>query len=112
IPVLHLPASSRIPAKRFTRQSQAPKKGDGSALARRADERLHVVKVAFEGAAPGGGQAELGPRDAPLEGLGAGDVLRVLELARVDAEVAVRGFEQLLELVEGERRVDGGGASA
>ena len=37
----------------------------------------------------------------------AGDVAGLFELARVDAEVAVGGFEQAAEVVEAERVVDG-----
>src|SRR5687768_3447516 len=62
---------------------------DRSALPGGADERLHVVEVPLERATAGGGELVLRTRDASLERLGAGDVLRVLELARVDAQVAV-----------------------
>src|SRR5690349_14324797 len=86
------------------------KKGStGRALAasRSMDEGLHVVQVALQRLAAGGGEAVLRARHAAVEGLGAGDVAGVLELARVHAEVAVRGLEQPLKVVEGERIVDG-----
>src|SRR5262249_41160486 len=47
-------------------------------------------------------QAVFGPRHAAVERLVAGDVLRVLELARVDAQVAVGGLQQPLQVVERE----------
>src|SRR5215218_7936891 len=78
-----------------------------SALPGGADERLHVVEIPLERATAGGGELVLRSGDATLERLGAGDVLRVLELARVDAQVAVGGVHQSLEIVEGERLVDG-----
>ncbi len=59
---------------------------------------------------PAGAQPVLGARHPALERLGAHDVVRLLELARVHAEVAVGGVEQPLELVEGERLVHRQGA--
>src|ERR1041384_1242986 len=67
------------------------------------DQGLHVVQMPLQRPPPRGGQAVLRPRDAAVERLGAGDVVRVLELAGVDAEIAVGQLEQRLELVEGER---------
>src|SRR5215208_3948720 len=77
---------------------------------RHLDERFHVVHVAPQRRAAVDRQAELGARHAPLEGLRTRDVAGVLELARVDAEVAVGRAEELLELVEGERLAAGEGA--
>src|SRR6476620_2849268 len=54
---------------------------DGSALPRGADQRCHLVEIALEGTAAGGGEAVLRTRHAPLERLGAGDVGGILELA-------------------------------
>src|SRR5262249_55526114 len=79
-------------------------------LTGRPDERFHVVEVALERAPSGRRQAILGLRQAPLEGLRARDVLGVLELARVDAEVPVGRLQELLEIVERERLVDREGA--
>src|SRR5690606_3710382 len=50
-----------------------------------------------------------GSRHAPVEGLGARDVRRILELACVHAQVAVRRVEERLQLVEREGLVDGEG---
>src|SRR5712691_2694240 len=68
------------------------KNAGDSARAHGPDERFHVVEVARERAAAGLGEAVLGARHAAGEGLRALDVVRVLELARVDAQVAVRGL--------------------
>src|SRR5689334_6629165 len=78
-------------------------RGCRSALARGANERFHVVEIAFEGATAGRGDGVLRLRHASLEGLRARDVLGLLQLARVDAEISVRGIEELLEIVEAER---------
>ena len=75
-----------------------------------ANPFLHLVEVLGEGAAAGGGQAVFGARDAPLKKLDAGDVLRFLEFAGVNAEIAVGGFEDALEVVEAERIVGREGA--
>jgi hypothetical protein len=79
-------------------------------LAGDADQSFHVVQIFFERAAAGGGEAIFGFRHAAVEGFGATEIAGVLELARVNAEVAVGGAEQLLEFVESERFVDGKGA--
>src|SRR5690606_30976014 len=70
------------------------------------DDRFHVVQVTLQRAPPLCRQAVLGARDAPLEGLDAFDVAGLLEAARVHAQVAVRGTEETLEVVEAERVVD------
>src|SRR5207247_9788423 len=78
------------------------KKSSPSACARRADQRFHVVEVALERPPAEGGESVFRLGDSGLERLDARDVLRVLELARVDAEIAVARLEQRLELVERE----------
>src|SRR5205085_12591883 len=78
------------------------KKKVRSACARRANQRFHVIEVAPERPPAEGGETVFGFRDAGFEGLLAADVLRVFELARVHAEVAVARFEQCLELIEGQ----------
>ena len=64
-------------------------------------------EVLLERAAAGGGEAVFGPRHAARERLLAGDVLRVFELAGVDAQVAVGRVQQPLEIVERQPIVDG-----
>src|SRR5262245_11448052 len=71
--------------------------------ARRADDRLHVIEIALEGPAAVRREPVLGPRAPAFEGLGARHVLRLLELAGVDAQVAVRRLHQRLEIVEAQR---------
>src|SRR6266849_10566068 len=72
-------------------------------VSRGPDQRFHVVEVSGELAAAQGSEPVLRPRPPAFEGLGADDVMGVLELAAVDGEVAIRGLEQGLELVERER---------
>src|SRR6266566_6203943 len=85
------------PQKKGTRRSPPERAASG------ADQRLHVVEVTAELAPPDVGQAVLGPRPPALEALGAHDVLGFFELATVGGEIAVRGLEERLELVEAER---------
>src|SRR3954471_15610792 len=61
-----------------------------------------MIEIALERPPAEGGETVFGFGDAVFERLLAADVLRVFELARVDAEVAVARLEQRLELVEGE----------
>jgi len=75
-----------------------------------ADPLFHLVQVFGESAAAGGGEAVLGAGDAGFEKFVAGDVFGFFEFAGVDAEVAVGGFEDALEVVEAERIVGGEGA--
>src|ERR1700704_2387590 len=88
----------------FAKQStQAPRnawKGAASPLASGVDDRFHAFEVALQGAAAGVGQPVLRLRHPPLEVLLAGDVAGLFQLAGVDAQVAVRRLEQLLEVVE------------
>src|SRR5436309_13517115 len=78
------------------------KKESTSAGARSADQRFHVVEVALERPPAEGGESVFRLGDSGLERFVARDVAGVLELARVDAEIAVARLEQGLELVEGE----------
>ena len=71
---------------------------------------LHLVEVLGEGAAAGGGEAVFGARDAGFEKFYAGNVVGLFELAGVDAEVAVGGLEDALEVFEAEAFVGGEGA--
>ena len=75
-----------------------------------SDPGFHLVEIFGQGAAAGGGQAVFGAGDASFKKFQAGNVLRLFELAGVDAEVSVGGFEHALEIVEAERIVGGEGA--
>src|SRR5215467_3470 len=72
-----------------------------------ADPFLHLIEVLGEGAAAGGGEAVFGARDASFEKFYAGNVLGLFELAGVDAQVAVGGFQDTLEVVEAQGFVGG-----
>src|SRR5437879_3884880 len=91
----------------FIKSLRKKKWGPASALPRDANQRLHMVEVPLQRLAPGGREPVHRLGHTPVEGLAAGDVLRVLELARVDAEVAVARFEQCFQLAEGEALADG-----
>src|SRR2546423_7355549 len=78
-----------------------------SALPRGANQRFHMVQVALEGTAADSRQSILRLRHPASEGFRACDVFGLLELARVDAEIAVGRLHQLLEITEAERVVDG-----
>jgi len=75
-----------------------------------ADPFFHLIEVFGESAAAGGGEAIFGAGDAAFEKLYAGNVLGFLELAGVDAEIAVGGLQDTLEIVEAEGVVGGEGA--
>src|SRR5689334_13332564 len=71
------------------------------------DQSLHVIEITFERAPAGGAQAIVGARRASVEGLPAHDVAGFLELAGVQAEVAIGGAQEVLELAERKRFVGG-----
>src|SRR5512146_409830 len=79
--------------------------GTAPAVPHGTDQGFHVVEVMLECLASRGAQPVFRAGEAPLEGLGAGYVPRLLELPGVDAEIAVGRLEQAFELVEGERLV-------
>ena len=58
-------------------------------------------------AAAGGSQTIFGARDAGFEIFQAGDVFGFFELAGVDAEVAVGGFQNTFEVIEAEAGIGG-----
>src|SRR6185312_8768590 len=75
-------------------------KGAASPFPGGVDDRFHALEIALQGAAAGVGQPVLRLRHPSLEVLLAGDVAGLFQLAGVNAEVAVRRLEQLLEIVE------------
>src|SRR5688500_4621719 len=93
-------------------KSVRKKKGDGLslAIAGRANESFHVIEIALERAPPGTRQPILRSRHPSLERFRAADVLGVLQLAGVDAEVAIGCLHELLQVVEAELIVHGEGA--
>src|SRR6185437_7285675 len=72
---------------------------------RRLDHRLDVLEVPIERLAAHGRQPVFRLRAPPVEGLRALDVARLLEFARMRAEVPIADIEQRLQLIEGELRV-------
>ena len=73
------------------------------ALACGADESFHVIEVPLERSPSECRETILRLRHAAFERFRAGDVLRLLELSRVHAEIPVGGVHQLLEIAEAER---------
>src|SRR5436190_1089020 len=66
-----------------------------------------MIEIGLECFASRTAQPVLGFRDAPFEVFLARDVLPFLELARMNAEIAVGSLEQILQLVECHRIVHG-----
>src|SRR5439155_11164656 len=77
------------------------------ALARGPDQRLHLIEITLERLPARRRQPVLRLGKTSDEELRARHVLRFLEFARVHAKVSVGRVEQLLEVVETERFVDG-----
>src|SRR5262245_49103265 len=97
-------------AKRRAGARRARQASERLARAGCPDQSLHVIEIAFERAAAGGAQAIVGAGRAAFERLLADDVAGLLELARVQAEIAVGGAQQILELAKRKRLVGGQGA--
>ena len=70
-----------------------------------ADPLFHLIEIFGQGSSAGGGQAIFGARNASFKKLDAGNVLGLLELAGVHAEIAVGGLEHALKVVEAQRIV-------
>ena len=76
-------------------------------VAGEADPVFHLIEVVGEGAAAGGGEAVFGAGEAGFEIFQAGNVFGLFELAGMDAQVSVGGFEDAFEVGETEARVGG-----
>jgi hypothetical protein len=92
----------------FQRRKRTPERN--LAVARGANQCLHMIEIFFQRAAAVRSDAVLRFRQPVRERLGARDVAGVFEFASVNAEIAVRYDEELLEFVECERFVDCKGA--
>ena len=77
------------------RQSDDPASAERS-VSDRLDDRFHVHQVLLERAPAGGGETVFRPRDAAVERLFARDVFGILELPRVDAQIAVGRLQEAL----------------
>src|SRR5438105_2599118 len=67
------------------------------------DDLLHLVEISFQSFASLRGNSILGTRYAAFETLGAHHVVCILELARMDAQIAISCLEQTLQLRKGQR---------
>src|SRR5215207_9882648 len=76
-------------------------------LARRPNERFHVVEIPFQRATSAHRNAVFGLRNAALERFRALYVIRFLELPSMDAQVPVGCLHELLQIVEAHRFVHG-----
>src|SRR5271168_1482243 len=83
------------------------KKFSSLAFSRGANQGFHMVQILLQRLPARTGEAVFGLRQTPRERFRAGNIAGVLELARMNAQVAVGSAQKLLELVERERRVDG-----
>src|SRR5438552_744285 len=72
----------------------------GLPFPRHPDERFHLIQISLERPPAGAREAKFRLGQAPVEIFHASDVLGVLELARVNAQVAIRGAQQVFQLVE------------
>src|SRR5258708_7184615 len=63
-------------------------------LAHGLNQGLHVIQISLQGAPAGRRQPVLGLRQPSFKRLSARNVVRVLQLAGVDAQVAVGGLEE------------------
>ena len=75
------------------------------AFPRGADERFHMIEIALQSTTAGGGNPIFRAWNTPLERLGTGHVRGILELARMNAQVAVGRSHEALELIECERLI-------
>src|ERR1700722_3044792 len=78
-----------------------------SAFAGGANQRLHVIQIAFQGFAPRGSQPVFGLGQTPVERFRAQDVVGFFELSGMDAEISVGGFQQRFKFVKGQRAIYG-----
>src|SRR5262252_1988908 len=82
-----------------------PSKKKALLLARQPNPLLHLIEIFRQGSPSRGSQPVLGSRHAPLKKLYAGNVLRLLQLARVHAQVSVGCFQDAFQIVEAQRIV-------
>src|SRR5215471_7939907 len=75
------------------------------ALAGRANQSFHVIKVTLQGFASCSCQAILRLGRAALEGFCANDVVRLFQFSRVHTQIAIGCFQKSLEFVERERAI-------
>lgn len=69
-----------------------------SSAAGAADDAFHVAEVVFESLSTGVGDAIFGLGHTTLKAFAAHNVVNFLQLARMNAEIAVTGIEELFEL--------------
>lgn len=73
----------------------------------RLNQRFHVIQVTLESLTACGSQLIFGLWHSALERFRAGDVLCLFKPPRMNAEVAIRRLQQLLQFIEREALVDG-----
>src|ERR1700722_2624029 len=81
-------------------QSRCAKKYAFLALARCANQGFHVVQVTLQRATARRRQTVFCLGQPSIKRFRANDIVRFLELARVHAQIAIRGLQQGLQLIE------------
>src|SRR5579862_6066845 len=89
------------------KKSWSRKMRSESFVARGANERFHMIEITLQCPTTGGRQTILRMRQPATERLLTANVAGFLQLARVDAQVPIRGLHELLQLVEAQHLVDG-----
>src|SRR5581483_1396815 len=82
-------------------------KGRGSFFAGGANKRFHMIEIALQSPTTGCRQTILGMRQPAAEGLFTTDVAGFLELAGVDAQVAVGCAHELFQFIEAQHLIHG-----
>src|SRR5262245_34889061 len=71
------------------------------------NQAFHVAQIIFERAAAGRAQFVFGFRNTALKKLCTNNVSRILELARMDAQIAIGGTHQSFEIIKCKAVVSG-----
>jgi hypothetical protein len=74
------------------------------------DQDFHLLQITLQGSTTGRRESKLGVWESAGKSLCATDVSGFLELAGVDAQVAVGRFDELLQFIEAQDVVDRQGA--
>src|SRR5690348_10583551 len=78
-----------------------------SVSARLPNDLLHLIEIALEGLATRSRDSVFGAWHASIKALGADDVFGFFQLAGMDAQIAVRSFQQAFQLRESESVTNG-----
>jgi hypothetical protein len=99
-------AASHYDYKLLCITKHIPKKFCLLPFARGANQRFHVIQIALQRTPSGRRQPVFRFGQAPVEGLGAHDVVGFFEFARMNAQVAVGSLQHSLQLVKRKRPIN------